>query len=229
MSDTPPPDEGLNKFIQDLIDDPLSLGDREARESLIFTPNIVSGQPSPSGCWRWSNSTEVATVHLFGWVHSESMLGPYGSMEHARLTLANMARQQKQILVHEHPSPKCLLHPTKEGGPARPGLETCEHAPQNQTHGWITSAGGNTYINLSSKLWQDVDSKGKTGGSLLHNFYGRHHTSSAPSFDNYTMVTWPNPNNYDYARDPHCSLKALETQTSNGTFKSVDAGILNAR
>ncbi|KIO27734.1 hypothetical protein M407DRAFT_23046 [Tulasnella calospora MUT 4182] len=225
MSDTPPSDEGLDDLIRELIDDPTSLGQREAWESYIFTPNITNGRPTPSGRWRrGNNSTEVATVRLFGWVHSESMLGTYGSMEHTRarwFTPANMARTQKQILVLCLPSdipPRSAaarymniqarnayyVLRTKAGLPDLDWVmedESREVAPQNRTHWWITSAGSSTYINLTSKLWQDVDGKGKMGGSLPRNLYGQQ-ASSAPDFDHYTMATWPNPKNYDYANDP---------------------------
>ncbi|KAG9040340.1 hypothetical protein FS837_000770 [Tulasnella sp. UAMH 9824] len=230
MADTPPApsDEGLDDLVEEITTDPTSLGQREAWESYIFTPNVSNGHPTPSGRWRrGANSTEVATVRLFGWVHSESMLGPYGSMERARprwFTPANMARTQKQILVLSLPSSipprsaaarfmnvqsRCLYYILREKA-EQPDLdwvmedESREVGPKNRTNSWITSTGGETFINATSKLWQDVDSKGKTGGSLPRNLYGRRTTSSssAPRLDDYTMATWPNPKNYDYARDP---------------------------
>lgn len=62
-------------------------GSRPARSLAVLrqTSNVSNGQPTPSGRWRrGTDSTEIATVRLFGWVDSESMLGPYGSMERAR-------------------------------------------------------------------------------------------------------------------------------------------------
>lgn len=81
-----PSDEGLEDLIQDLSDEPLSLGKRDAWQPFFFSLNPSNSETSRSGRWRrGADSNEVATTRLFGWVHHESMLGPYGSMEHANL------------------------------------------------------------------------------------------------------------------------------------------------
>ncbi|KIO21678.1 hypothetical protein M407DRAFT_28740 [Tulasnella calospora MUT 4182] len=183
-----PSDEGLEDLIQDLSDEPLSLGKRDAWQPFFFSLNPSNSETSRSGRWRrGADSNEVATTRLFGWVHHESMLGPYGSMEHANLRWIrasspifdplNMAKTQKQVLVLYLPpeinprSPaatfmksqgRCLYYIMREKA-GQPPLdqvmedESRERPPANRTNAWITSTQGGTFISLTSKLWQDGD------------------------------------------------------------------------
>ncbi|KAG8960994.1 hypothetical protein FRC00_013624 [Tulasnella sp. 408] len=225
-----PSDEGLDDLIQDLFHEPLCLSNRDAWQSFFFSLNPSNSETSRSGRWRrGAGSNEVATVRLFGWVHQESMLGPYGSLEHGNLRWfepLNMAKTQKQIIVLYLPpeidprSPAArfmnsqgrslyYIMREKAGQPPLDQVmedESRERPPTNRTNAWITSTQGGTFVSLVSKLWQDNDintTKSKTGGSLPRNLYSMESqpeaTTSSPLINNYTMATWPNPKNLEYS------------------------------
>ncbi|KAG8932440.1 hypothetical protein FRC01_013913 [Tulasnella sp. 417] len=235
-----PSDEGLDDLIRELFDEPLSLGEKDAWQSFFFTLNPSNNEHSQSGRWRrGANSKQVATVRLFGWVHHESMIGPYGSMERGHVQWfrpLNMAKKQKQILVLHLPpgiSSQSLaakfmkiqgrnLYYILRERTGQPDLdqvmedESRERPPKNRTNAWITSTQGGTFISLTSKLWQDNDANSnKMGGSLPRNLYSMPSQSAvstpppAQPTNDYTMATWPNPRNLEYSQQPEATKYRL--------------------
>ncbi|KAG9018653.1 hypothetical protein FRB90_011006 [Tulasnella sp. 427] len=94
--------------------------------------------------------------------------------------------------------------------------KTLEVNPINRTNYWITNLHTKgTFITFVSKRWQEIDTRSGAPGTLPRNPYSpQNHTSATstlpdPRLNNYTMATWPNPQNLKYSSLPDAGCYRL--------------------